>query len=118
MAFSFYGNPKSKLGKERKYFLGIKENLELLPKYYKDWNIRVYYDIPEKSSLLQDLCSLACNNPDIDLCYVRDIPSSGDVSKVFAMNWRFLPLIDPQVSNEVTSDKKFDTKTASLKQPY
>jgi len=33
----------------------------------------------------------------IDLCYVKDIPAAGDVSKIFAMIWRFLPLIDEQV---------------------
>jgi hypothetical protein len=28
----------------------------------------------------------------------------GDVSKVFAMNWRFLPMLDPQVSHMVSRD--------------
>ena len=46
---------------------------------------------------MKDLCDLACNDSNIDLCYVRDIPMLGDVSKVFAMNWRFFPMVDPQV---------------------
>ena len=46
---------------------------------------------------MKDLCDLACNDSNIDICYVRDIPMLGDVSKVFAMNWRFFPMVDPQV---------------------
>ena len=40
VAFSFYGNPNSKKGKERKYFNGIKDNLKVLPEFYKDWVLR------------------------------------------------------------------------------
>ncbi len=40
IGFSFYGNPDSKLGKERKYFEGIMENLALIPKYYPGWVLR------------------------------------------------------------------------------
>lgn len=53
---------------------------------------------------MEDLCELACNDANIDLCYVRDIPSLGDVHKVFAMNWRFFPMLDPQVSHMVSRD--------------
>ena len=37
-------------------------------------------------------------------CHVKNIPVLGDVSKVFAMNWRFLPMLDPQVSHMVSRD--------------
>ncbi len=47
---------------------------------------------------MTELCELACNDPNLDLCYVRRIPTAGDISKVFAMIWRFFPIIDPQVS--------------------
>ena len=40
VAFSFYGNPDSKLGKERKYFQGIKDNLKLMPEHYPGWTLR------------------------------------------------------------------------------
>ena len=40
----------------------------------------------------------------LDLCHVKNIPVLGDVSKVFAMNWRFLPMLDPQVSHMVSRD--------------
>ena len=40
VGFSFYGDPNSAQSKFRKYFLGIKENLELLKKFYPGWHIR------------------------------------------------------------------------------
>ena len=40
IGFSFYGNPNSALGKARKYFKGIQDNLELIPKFYDGWVLR------------------------------------------------------------------------------
>ena len=57
----------------------------------------MYYDLPSGDPALSDLCNLACSNPDLDICHVQHIPSSGDISKVFPMNWRFFPTLDPQV---------------------
>jgi hypothetical protein len=66
--------------------------------------LRLYYDLADDHPLIKDLCEVACNNPDIDLCHVRRIPALGDISKVFPMNWRFVPLLDPQVSHMVSRD--------------
>jgi len=104
VSFSFYGNPDSQQGKERKYFQGIKDNLKEMPIFYPDWTLRLYYDLEDQHPLMKELCDLACNDPNIDLCHVKNIPVLGDVSKVFAMNWRFLPMLDPQVSHMVSRD--------------
>ena len=101
IGFTFYGNPDSKLAKERKYFQGIIDNLKLIPELYPGWVLRLYYDLKPDHPLMKDLCSLACEDANIDLCYVRDIPAAGDVSKVFAMNWRFLPCLDDQVGIKI-----------------
>ena len=87
VAFSFYGNPNSAQSKERKYFEGIRANLNELPKHYPDWTLRLYYDLPKDHYLMKELCDLACNDPNLDLCYVEQIPALGNVSKAFAMNW-------------------------------
>ena len=87
VAFSFYGNPLSAQSKERKYFEGIRANLNELPKHYPDWTLRLYYDLPKDHYLMKELCDLACNDPNLDLCYVEQIPALGNVSKAFAMNW-------------------------------
>ena len=49
--------------------------------------------------LMSELCDLACDNPHIDLCNVKSLPGTPvtDATKIFAMNWRFFPTLDPQV---------------------
>lgn len=105
IGFSFYDNPKNpNKAKERKYFQGIEANLDLVSKHYPGWLVRVYYDLKPESETMKSLCQLACNQPSLDICHVRSIPSNGDISKVFAMNWRFFPVLDPQVDAYVSRD--------------
>ena len=49
------------------------------------------------------MCDLACNNEQLDICHAGDLPGTPmvDARKVFAMNWRFFPTLDPQVINEL-----------------
>ena len=70
----------------------------MVSEFYPGWNIRLYYDLEDTDPLLSDLCEVACKDANIDLCHVKNIPALGDVSQVFAMNWRFFPMLDPQVS--------------------
>ena len=100
VGFSFYGNTSSGVHKAKQYFEGIQENLALVSRLYgADWSVRLYYDLDQEDPLHQDLCNMACDHPSLDLCYVRDLPGTPvqDASSVFAMNWRFLPTLDPQV---------------------
>ena len=59
----------------------------------KEQMLRVYYDLEASDPELRRLCELACHNPSIDLCHVRDNPASGDISSIFAMIWRLLVLV-------------------------
>jgi len=106
VGFSFYGDPNTPKHKAKKYFTGIEENLSSLPVFYPGWVMRLYYDLQPGDQLLADLCHLACNNNNIDLCHVRKLPGTPmkDASKVFAMNWRFFPTLDPQVDLYVCRD--------------
>ncbi len=67
-------------------------------------HFRVYYDLDSSDPLMSDLCSLACSDPSIDLCHVRHLPAAGDIHKVFAMIWRFFPLLDRQVDHYASRD--------------
>ena len=78
--------------------------MELVPELYPGWIVRVYYDLEPGSSLHQYLCSLACSNPNLDICYVKNLPGQTDIRNVFAMNWRFFPTIDPSVDLFVSRD--------------
>ena len=42
VAFSFYGDPDSKLSVSRKYFQGIKDNLKMIPEHYEGWTLRYF----------------------------------------------------------------------------
>ena len=48
---------------------------------------------------LNDICDLACNDNNIDICEIKKLPGTPfiDATDVFAMNWRFFPTMDPQV---------------------
>jgi len=57
--------------------------------------------------VLAKICELACSDQNLDLCDAKNLPGTPmkDAVKVFAMNWRFFPTIDPQVisiRNEMT----------------
>ena len=83
---------------------GIADNLDLVPRHYPGWTIRVYYDLEPEDPELRRLCDLACSNPSLDICHVRNNPASGDISQIFAMNWRFFPTLDPNVDTFVSRD--------------
>ena len=98
--FSFYGDVNTNTHKSKQYFEGIKENLELLTQLYDDsWTMRLYFDLDPADPQLTRLCDLACSNNHLDLCHVGSLPGTPvkDARKIFAMNWRFFPTLDPQV---------------------
>ena len=88
--------------------------------YGTEWILRLYYQISKDSLTWTKLCSLVCNDPNIDICDAEDNPMYGkfvnkqlmyenvnkqlkyfifvgNISKVFPLNWRFLPALDKQV---------------------
>ena len=78
---------------------GILGNLELMPKYYPGWIMRLYTDYDIEDPIYRKLCDLACHHSNLDICHVKDLPGTPflDASKFFPMNWRFFPTMDPQV---------------------
>jgi len=70
IGYSFYGDIEAAHEDKKDYFLGIYENLKLMPKLYPGWIMRVYVDLDEKDPIMEDLCELACSNERLDLCKV------------------------------------------------
>ena len=103
IGFSFYAGHPSR-HKNRKYFQGIVDNLKQIPELYPNWILRLYYDLEPDHPLMEMLCQLACNDSNIDLCSVRNIPAVGDIRNVFAMIWRFFPCLDGQVTHYLSRD--------------
>ena len=56
-----------------------------------------------------DLCKLACKNPILDICDVKNLPGIPyeDAHDVFAGNWRFFPTLDPQVTRLLLDSSTF-----------
>ena len=71
----------------------------LMPVIYPGWTARLYVDLDPNSSIMNQLCKLACFNEIIDLCQVGTLPGvpRKDARKVFPRIWRFFPTLDPQV---------------------
>ena len=74
--------------------------------------MRLYFSSSLKRIVQKDLCKIACENSNLDLCKMDDLPgvtvTESDIvgtnyyvkQKVvdLPMVWRFLPVIDKQVS--------------------
>jgi len=101
LSFAFYVNgPKSAVGPRKKYFDGVVNNLHLMQKLYSEnWVMRLYTDMSPTDPLMEDLCSIACSDDRFDICPVSvlPMPALANATKMFPMNWRFFPTMDPQV---------------------
>ena len=62
--------------------------------------MRLYLDLSKTDPILNDICDLACNDTNIDLCDVKKLPGTPlvDATEIFPKNWRFFPTLDPQVT--------------------
>ena len=75
-------------------------------KYYPDFVMRVYLDFDKNHPIDKYLCKLACENPNLDLCDIKQLPGNDilketkkvfSVRKVFPASWRFFATLDSQV---------------------
>ena len=63
---------------KRDYFSGIQTNLKLMEELYgPDWIMRLYYQIPKESQNWKRLCSIVCQNSNIDICDAENNPMFG-----------------------------------------
>ena len=83
ISFSFYVNVETDRTKNKGYFDGIIGNLALMPKLYPGWTMRLYYDLDKQDSILKDLCNLACQDNNIDICDIKSLPGTQFVSHIF-----------------------------------
>jgi len=102
VSFSFWGEMNTG------YFQGIIGNLDLMDILYPGWIMRLYVS---NSKLDEDsmitLCRIQCNmtiGKKFDICSVDALAKYGDLSSIFGMLWRFLPMLDPSVDIMVSRD--------------
>eukprot|EP00094_Tigriopus_californicus_P005387 TCALIF_05194-PA protein Name:"Protein of unknown function" AED:0.17 eAED:0.19 QI:35/0.33/0/1/0/0/4/0/319 len=102
ISFSLFGvdNPKYKLQ-------DLRDNLQDLPKFYPGYVMRIYHDRVNVSAL----CDLFCHNDLLDFyTYIQFTAGLGSrysilvithgvmLNEKFGMLWRYIPLLDPLVS--------------------
>ncbi|CAB4060741.1 unnamed protein product [Lepeophtheirus salmonis] len=104
IGFTFYEpNPENTNKLNREYFEGISENLRLISKFYPGFVMRLYYQARE-SDTIKKLCNISCSNSHLDLCDITEIPMLGNSSVLYPLLWRFLPVLDKQVSLFLSRD--------------
>jgi len=113
IAFTIYGDARSSRHEEQQYYQGIEENLKLMARYYPGWSMRLYYDLDAQGKQMQNICQLACQNPELDLCNASALPGTPmlNAGRVFPLNWRFFPTLDPQV--DILLSRDLDSRFSS-----
>uniref|UniRef100_A0A0K2TR23 Uncharacterized protein n=1 Tax=Lepeophtheirus salmonis TaxID=72036 RepID=A0A0K2TR23_LEPSM len=103
ISYSFYDDPHTSDKLNRNFFRGINENLEgikeLFNKYllphtiHKEvpFTMRLYFQLHPSSMNKDKLCKLACNEPLLDICEIKNS------NQIFPMLWRFFPIGDTNV---------------------
>ena len=87
VAFSFFEkDEKNKIARKKTgdalnnvsgfFFTGFQMNVDLLPKHYPGWIIRIYHDIEDTDPLIERLCQFSCKYDFVDLCNARNIPTT------------------------------------------
>ena len=104
VSFSYFGDEASELSQIRGYLKHIKTNLEAVKEFYPGWTMRIYHDVPKNDSRMAFMCDLACNNSQLDLCAVEEIPNLGNVKLMHPPSWRFLAMLDSRVDLMLSRD--------------
>ena len=119
-SFSFYGDTNSDLHNRRAYFKGIRENIDIIKLNFPDWNVRIYHDFSRNDPVYEQLCQIVCQEPILDLCHVHALPFFGNISEIFPMIWRFLPVLDQQGKHNfsVISSTIYTVENNDQSQPH
>ena len=87
-------------GDSKKYVDGIRGNLEAIGQIYSatEWTMRLYHNLED----LEDLLGPAIHQlQHLVFCDVNDHPLLGNASVIWPTLWRFLAILDDQVTGAV-----------------
>lgn len=106
IGYSIYGN-LSHPDIFRKYLAPFKETLKIIPAIYPGWIVRIYHNLTTDDTrnwkTLESIVDLE-HNVHIDLCNATNIINSRKLEDIFAMTWRWLPLLDSMVDVFMSRD--------------
>lgn len=104
VSYSFYGDWSDPYIYKR-YFKEIEDRAVDIKKWYPEFLMRVYHNLPPVGLGWDSLCKLRCQYPHLDLCSVTDLPAPwGDLSYINGRMWRFLAMMDPLVDVALSRD--------------
>ncbi|XP_046632183.1 uncharacterized protein LOC124311857 [Daphnia pulicaria] len=87
------------------YLSVFSETLRTIPIRYPGWVVRIYHNITmenvESWTILNNILDLGHH---IDLCNATQIIKNRELSDIFAMTWRWLPLLDDMVDSFMSRD--------------
>ncbi|CAL4110134.1 unnamed protein product [Meganyctiphanes norvegica] len=99
VSFSSFGSFPSE------YFDGIPPIIEQVRTLYPGWVMRLYHDLDiHEEHHRAWLCHLACTNPHLDLCNIRNLTGLGDISSSYGQIWRMAVMGDPLVKYYMIRD--------------
>ncbi|XP_057380403.2 uncharacterized protein LOC130702808 [Daphnia carinata] len=107
IGFSVYGD-LSRVDIVQKYLLPLRETIKTIPSIYPDWIVRIYHnvikedDVNSSWTIFQNVLDVGSH---VDLCNVTEIVNHWKMKQdLFAMTWRWLPLLDDMVDTFMSRD--------------
>nr|CAH0110641.1 unnamed protein product [Daphnia galeata] len=104
IAYSIYGD-FSRTEIVGKYLEPFRETIKDIPIIYPGWIVRIYYNMTsedvENTNVIWKTLDLGSH---VDLCNVTEITRKHNLGNLFAMTWRWLPLLDDMVDMLMSRD--------------
>ncbi|XP_046638634.1 uncharacterized protein LOC124316732 [Daphnia pulicaria] len=105
ISYSIYGN-FSLTDVVHKYLRPFKETIKIIPLIYPGWIVRIYHNLTKDETetwkFLKNTLDLGAGH--VDLCNATDIIEKRKLADLFAMTWRWLPLLDDMVDTLMSRD--------------
>ncbi|XP_046637085.1 uncharacterized protein LOC124315451 [Daphnia pulicaria] len=105
IAYSIYGD-FSRKDIVHKYLKPFRETLSKIPYIYPGWTVRIYHNLTtnddESWEILKNTLDLGGSH--VDLCNATEIIKQRNLADIFAMTWRWLPLLDDMVDTLMSRD--------------
>nr|CAH0101595.1 unnamed protein product [Daphnia galeata] len=98
IAYSLYGN-FSREDVFDKYVSPLKRTISLIPLIYPGWTVRIYHNLTSSEDL-----KIFSEDFHVDLCNATEIIQMRNLGDLFAMTWRWLPLLDDLVDTVMSRD--------------
>ncbi|KZS08982.1 Uncharacterized protein APZ42_026988 [Daphnia magna] len=107
IGFSIYGD-LSRVDIVQKYLLPLKETIKTIPSIYPDWLVRIHHnmekddDVNSSWTIFQNILDFGSH---VDLCNITETVNNWKMKNdLFAMTWRWLPLLDDMVDTFMSRD--------------